>query len=116
MKQYALTLNLVDDRDKIEQYKAYHRAVWPEVQECLKAVGIINMDIYLLGRRLFMLLHAHDAFDPVRDFPRLSTLHPRYKEWQEIMDGFQQRVPEAGDGEHWAVMEQVFALSSASRT
>lgn len=115
MKQYALTLNLVDDRDKIEQYKAYHRAVWPEVQECLRVVGIVNMDIYLLGRRLFMMLQAHDAFDPTRDFPRLSTLHPRYKEWQEIMDGYQERVPEAGDGEHWAVMEQVFALTPETR-
>jgi len=111
VKEYALTINLVNDPGKIEQYRTYHRHVWPEVRECLKAAGIINMDIYLLGRRLFMLLHARDEFDPDRDFDTLLTLHPRYKEWQDTMDTFQERVPEAKDGEHWAVMEQVFRLS-----
>ena len=112
MKRFAMTINLVDDPAKIEQYKAYHRSVWPEVQDCLKAVGIVTMDIYLLGRRLFMVVDAVDDFDLERDFGRLPDLHPRYKEWQDLMDTFQERVPEAQAHEHWAMMEPVFHLGA----
>jgi L-rhamnose mutarotase len=112
MKKLAMTINLVDDASKIEQYKAYHRSVWPEVEQCLKSVGIVTMDIYLLGRRLFMVVETDDAFDLARDFGRLPDLHPRYKEWQELMETFQERVPEAKDREHWAMMERVYHLGS----
>ena len=109
MQEYALTINLKDDPDKIEQYKAYHRNVWPEVLQSLKAVGITKMQIYLLGRRMFMLMEAVDTFEPARDFKRLEE-NPRYREWQELMNTFQERVPEAKPGEHWAAMEKVFEL------
>jgi L-rhamnose mutarotase len=109
MKEYALTINLKDDPDKIEQYKAYHRAVWPEVLQSLKAIGITKMQIYLLGRRMFMLMEAADTFEPARDFKQLED-NPRYREWQELMNTFQERVPEAKAGEHWAAMEKVFEL------
>ena len=39
MKEYALTINLKDDPDLIEQYKVYHRNVWPEVLAGLKVRG-----------------------------------------------------------------------------
>ena len=110
MKQYALTINLVNDPEKIEQYKDYHRNVWPEVQECLKAVGIVKMDIFLLGRRMFMIIETPDTFELERDFGRLPDLNPRYSEWQTQMDVFQEKVPEAKAGEQWALMERVYHL------
>lgn len=110
MKEFALTLNLRDDPETIELYKAYHHNVWPEVLECLKTIGIAKMHIYVLGRRLFMVLEAPDDFDPKRDFKKLDGLHPRYEEWQRLMDGYQEKVPEAQSDEHWAQMERVFAL------
>ena len=109
MKEYALTINLQDDPAKIEAYKAYHRAVWPEVLQALKTSGVTKMEIFLLGRRLFMIMETVDAFDPAHDFKRLEE-SPRYREWQELMNTFQERVPEAKAGEHWATMEKVFAL------
>ena len=111
MQEFVLTINLVDDQAKIEEYKAYHREVWPEVRACLLEVGIQQMDIYLLGRRLMMVVRAGDDFDLARDFGRLPNLHPRYREWQALMDTYQERVPEAAPGEHWAMMERVFRLT-----
>lgn len=110
MQTFVLTLNLKDDPALIEQYKAYHRAVWPEVLTCIKSVGITKMEIYLLGRRLCMRLEAPDGFDPQTGFQQLDALHPRYAEWQQLMDTLQERVPEAGPNEHWALMERIFAL------
>ncbi len=110
MQAFALTLNLKDDPILIEEYKAYHRAVWPEVLACIKSVGITKMEIYLLGRRLFMLMETPDGFDPQTGFQQLDAMHPRYKAWQQLMDTLQEKVPEAGPNEHWALMERVFVL------
>ena len=38
MKEFALTINLKDDPQLIEQYKEYHRNVWPEVLACIKSI------------------------------------------------------------------------------
>ncbi len=111
MQEFALTINLVDDLEKIERYKEYHRNVWPEVIELLGSVGILDMKIFLLGRRMFMLMKADDDFRPERDFARLEASSDRYNEWQRTMDQFQERVAEAQPDEHWAAMEKVFDFS-----
>lgn len=110
MPRFGLCLNLKDDPDVIEQYKAYHRDVWPEVLDSLREVGITHMDIYLLGNRLFMAIETVDDFDPAHDFPRHLEMHPRCREWDVLMRNFQERVPEAKPDEWWATMEQVFEL------
>ncbi len=112
MQEFALTINLVEDPEKIEQYKAYHRKVWPEVIGNLRSVGILDMRIWLLGRRMFMLMQAEDSFQPDRDFARLEASSPRYNEWQRTMDEFQQKVSEAQPTEHWAAMEKVFDMAA----
>ena len=110
MPRFGLCLNLKDDSDVIEQYKAYHRDVWPEVLDSLREVGIMQMEIYLLGNHLFMAIETVDDFDPAHDFPRHLEMHPRCREWDVLMRNFQERVPEAKPDEWWATMEQVFEL------
>lgn len=110
MKTIALTLNLKDDSEAIEKYKAYHTNPFPEVVSALKEVGILDMKIWLLGRRLFMVYVAEDHFDPDRDFKRYLQLHPRCQEWEDLMGTFQENLPEARPNEKWALMEQVFQL------
>ena len=110
MKEFALTLNLRDDPEAIEKYKEHHRNVWPEVLACLRTIGIAKMNISLLGRRLLMVMEAPDDFDLQRDFQKLDGMHPRYEEWQRLMDTLQEKVPEARADEHWAQMERIFQL------
>ena len=109
MQSYGMTLMLKDDEEIAERYRRYHRVVWPEVIVRLREVGIVEMRIYLLGRRLFMCMEAVDGFAPERDFPKLAD-DPRYREWDELMRGLQQPAPEAKAGEWWASMEEVFDL------
>ncbi len=110
MKRLALTLNLKDDPAVIEAYKEYHAHPWPEVVDALKAVGVLEMKIWILGRRLFMMARVEDDFDPAVDFPRYLTLHPRCQEWEDLMTTLQEPVPEAKPGEKWAMMSQIFDL------
>lgn len=112
MKTYVYTLNLRNDPDVISQYKNFHRAVWPEVKESLKSVGIINCRIYLLGCRLVNILDVIDAFDPERDFARYVEGKPIVEKWDKMMATFQECVPEAKEGEWWALMDNVFDLQA----
>jgi L-rhamnose mutarotase len=111
MQSYGMTLMLKDDKEIVERYKEYHRHPWPEVVERLREVGVVNMRIYLLGRRMFMYMETVDGFDPRSDFRKLNDI-PRYREWDELMRTLQELAPEARPGDWWAPMEELFDLSS----
>ena len=109
-RRYVLALDLKDDPAAIEEYKRHHGAVWPEVLASLRRIGIRDMDIYLLGRRMTMVLETEDGFDLKAGFaPHLAV--PRCVEWEELMKTLQEPVPGARPGEWWAVMEPVFHLN-----
>jgi L-rhamnose mutarotase len=107
MKSYGLTINLVDDPPIIEQYKAYHQAVWPEVLANAREKGILKTRIFLLGRRLFMYMETTDDFDLSTSLLPSEDDHPKVKEWGGIMARMQERVPEARPDEWWGEMELV---------
>ena len=109
VKSYGLTLCLKADPAAVEEYRAYHRRVWPEVLAGLREVGISTMRIYLLGRRLFMYVETDDSFDPSRDFARASA-GTRAREWDRLMRSLQERALESQPEDWWAPMEEVFDL------
>jgi L-rhamnose mutarotase len=110
MKFYGLTLNLKDDPQIIAQYKEYHRNPWPEPLAGLGEVGVLDMKIFLLGRRMFMYMTTTDDFDPHTAFDGYTEKYPKAADWDALMRTFQEKVPEAGEGEWWAQMEPVFDL------
>ena len=110
MKAFGLTLNLKDDPEVIKKYKEYHKNVWPEIERCLREVGITSIRIFLLGRRLFMHMETVDDFEARRDFPRYIELDEKCKEWEELMCACQEKVPGAKEDEWWATMEQIYEL------
>ena len=109
MKSFAMTLDLKNDPEIIERYKAYHRNVWPEVLEGLRGIGIEKMRLFLHGHRMFMYLEAPDGFDLDRDFQGYTD-KPRAQEWDQLMRGFQQQAPGASAHEWWSAMEEVFDI------
>jgi L-rhamnose mutarotase len=110
MKRYVLTVDLVDDPARMDEYRAHHRRVWPEVQKSLRRVGVRAMDIYALGRRLTMVMDTADGFDLRRRFAAHAASDPRCAEWEALMKTYQVPPPGARPGEVWARMERVFHL------
>ena len=110
MRYLAQTLCLRDDPERIERYQEYHRRVWPEVISGIRESGIREMRIFLRGNRMFMYVEAEDSFVPERDLAK-SQASPRVQEWEALMRTLQQPAPEAGPGEWWAAMEEVFDLN-----
>ncbi len=110
MKRYCLTLDLKNDPALIEAYKEHHMAVWPEIITSIKDSGIINMEIYLHGNRLCMIMEAKDSFSfygkSVQD-----GANPKVQEWETLMWKYQQALPTAKPGEKWLLMEKIFGLN-----
>jgi L-rhamnose mutarotase len=68
------------------------------------------MQIYLLGRRLVMLVDTSDGLDVRNAFATHAASHPRVAEWEALMKSMQQPAPGSAAGEWWAVMQPVFDL------
>ena len=108
-RRFCLTLDLKDDPKLISEYKRYHERVWPEITESIKDSGIEDMEIYLLGTRMFMIMDVSDSFS--FDKKAKSDKHnPKVQEWEKIMWKFQQALPQAKPGEKWLRMERIFKL------
>lgn len=91
----------------ISQYVEAHSHVWPEIIEGQHAVGILSMEIYRLGRALFMICDTVDDFDWERDMGRLASL-PRQAEWEAYVAAMQGADPQAPSTEKWHLMDKIF--------
>lgn len=109
MKRYCQTLELYDDPELIAAYVAEHQHVWEEIKAGIRAVGILDMQIYIHGTRLFMIMDTTDEFDFERDYTRLGTL-PRQAEWEAHMAKFQKALLGQASHEKWKRMERIFKL------
>ena len=109
MKRYCQALTLVDDDDLIRRYCEAHAHVWPEVQQGIREVGILDMQIYRLGRQLFMICDTVDDFDWEKDNARLATF-PRQAEWEAFVATMQGADPHAPSTDKWHLMEPIFML------
>ena len=61
---------------------------------------------------MFMYIETDDDFDPAVDFPRHMELSDRCKEWGDLMSGMQFKAPEAGAGDWWTFMEEVYCFQT----
>lgn len=109
MKRYCQTLDLRDDPEMIDRYVEVHAHVWPEIQAGIREVGILDMQIYRFGRRLFMIMDTTDDFDFVKDNARLASL-PRQAEWEAYVAQFQGCDPDAPSTAKWQLMDMIFEL------
>jgi L-rhamnose mutarotase len=109
IRRYCLTLDLKDDPKLIQEYKRYHENVWPEITRSIKDSGIENMEIYLLGTRMFMIMEVNETFS-FEAKAKTDQLNPKVQEWEKLMWTFQQALPQAGPGEKWLLMEKIFSL------
>ena len=108
-RRFCLTLDLKDDPELIAEYKRYHRRIWPEITQSIKDSGIVDMEIYLLGTRMFMIMDVDENFS-FEAKGKADTGNAKVQEWEKLMWRFQQALPQAKPGEKWLLMERIFKL------
>lgn len=108
-RRFCLTLDLKDDPTLVAKYKRYHEKIWPEITRSIKDAGVIDMEIYLLETRLFMIMEVNQSFS-FDAKSRADRLNPKVQQWENLMSTFQKSLPQAKPGEKWVLMERVFKL------
>ena len=99
IKRYVQFLEINNDPELIAQYRYWHSEEhhWQEIREGIKAVGILEMEIYMLDNRLVMIVDAPADFNWQEAMDRLATL-PRQAEWEAFVARFQGCNAEARSG------------------
>ena len=108
-RRFCLTLDLKNDPALIAEYRRYHEKIWPEITQSIRDSGIEDMEIYLLGTRMFMIMEVNERFSSEAK-ARADLQNPKVQEWEKLMWKFQQALPEAKPGEKWLGMERIFKL------
>lgn len=116
MKRYCQTLDLKDDEKLMEEYCYWHSSehIWPDIPVGIRDVGILDMEIYRLGTRLFMIVETPDDFDWDAAFARLSTMD-RQAEWEEFVGKYQKADVESSSSEKWQLMDMIFKLPKSEK-
>ena len=95
----------------MEEYKELHAMgkAWPEITQGMKEVGIIDMEIYLSGTTLFMIMDAEEHFDHERAMGILGSL-PRQSEWETLVSKCQKTSVSSPANDKWKLVERIFKL------
>ena len=111
LKRYVQFLEISDDPELMEQYRKWHSEEhhWKEIRDGIRQVGILEMEIYMLGNKLVMIVDTPADFQWEEAMNRLATL-PRQAEWEAFVSKFQGSAADARSDEKWQPMERMFRL------
>src|SRR6266567_1704015 len=102
-RRFVLMLDLKDDPRLIAEYRQYHEHIWPEVRESLFASGIEDLEIYLLGSRMVMVMDVNDSFSFAAK-AEADRANPKVQEWEQLMwnsSNHYLNLPQVRSGVRW---------------
>ena len=106
MKRVGFLLKVKQDR--IEEYKAHHRAVWPDMLDALSRNGWHNYSLFMRDDGLmFGYFEAEESFAAALDGMSKEEVNTR---WQDMMSPFFE-IPKGAHPDSMMVeLEEVFHL------
>lgn len=115
MKRYCLALDLHDDPELIAAYERWHRPehCWPGIKDSIREAGIVDMEIYRTGNRLFMIMETADDFS-FEAKAAMDAANPLVQEWEQLMSTFQQSLPWNQSGGKWLLIDRIFSLGETA--
>jgi L-rhamnose mutarotase len=109
MKRFCLAVDLKNDPALIAEYEQYHEQIWPAIKASIIGSGIVDLEIYRIENRLFMIMETTDDFSFERK-GALDAANAKVQEWETLMWNYQQALPTAKAGEKWVLMKRIFDL------
>ena len=106
MKRHGQLIGI--KKGKLEEYKKYHAAIWPEIAAKIKECNIRNYSIFHKDGMLFAYFE-YTGEDFEADMAKMAA-DKKTQEWWDIMMPMQEPWSTRGEGEWWAEMEEVFHL------
>ncbi|KGI59988.1 hypothetical protein HMPREF3034_01977 [Prevotella sp. DNF00663] len=111
VKRYCQTMDLRDNPELIKCYREAHdrEHFRQQIEDGIKQVGILEMELYIVGTRVFMIVETPVDFDWDDAMARLATL-PGQQDWEDYVSQFQQCATGSTSDEKWKMMERMFYL------
>ncbi len=106
MKRVCFCLQV--KRDRLEEYKERHRAVWPEMLAALSQAGWHNYSLFLRDDGLLIGYVETPDFDRALSQMAATEVNAR---WQTEMAGFFEGIPGRKADEQMMPVEEVFHLA-----
>lgn len=108
MQRMGMVIGLVPD--KIAEYKALHAAVWPGVLRTLAEAQVRNYTIFLREpENLLFAYWEYHGQDFAADMQTVAD-NPETQRWWTFCSPCQRPLDSRAEGEHWAMMENVFHM------
>ena len=104
MQRIGSVINIKSE--KIEEYKRYHKSVWPWVLRKIRECNIRNYSIFLKDNNLFSYFE-YMGEDYKADMKKMADDAYTQKWWNIIMP-MQEPLSTRKSDEWWAEMEEVF--------
>lgn len=110
--RHYLALDLHDDPELIRAYEEWHRPgkIPAGVTASIRNAGILNMEIWRAGNRLFMVMDTAAGFCPDAK-ASADMASPDVQAWERLMWEFQKPLPCAKDGEKWVPLTRIYTLA-----
>lgn len=106
MKRIGFLLHV--RRDKLEEYKAHHKKVWPEMLAALRRTGWHNYSLFLRDDGLlFGYFEAPESFQAALAGMSKEEINDK---WQEFMAPYFENFGGAHADESMVELEEVFHL------
>lgn len=96
--------------DRLDEYRAAHAAVWPEMLEALRDTGWRDYRLYLRGDGLLVGILETDDYDAAQAGMAATEVNAR---WQAEMGGF--FVDDGNPDEGFVFLDEVFHLEGQLR-
>ena len=112
MIRHCFALDLIDDPELIAEYEQMHTKVWPEIIASIRQAGILEMGIYRVHNRLFMIMEVNEEFN-MEEKAAADLDNEIVTRWESLMWKYQQALPLSAPGEKWQLMKKIFDLSAA---
>lgn len=94
-------VNTVDDAKKLNEYLAYHKQIWPEVEAGFKKAGYKSITLYRFKDLIVMAITVPKNAN-LEEMGRIAESYsPRCAEWNKLMGDYQKGVKGTSAGEKW---------------
>ncbi|MEM1445200.1 MAG: L-rhamnose mutarotase [Planctomycetota bacterium] len=111
MKRYGSVIGL--NKERAKEYVELHAEVWPSVLDMIRACHFRNYSIYmrqLPDGNLYLFSYFEYVGDDFATDSAKMAADPETQRWWDICKPCQKQLPDAGEGEWWASMEEVFHI------
>jgi L-rhamnose mutarotase len=108
-------VNTIDDHKKLNEYLAYHKQVWPEVEAGFKKAGYKTIALYHFNDFIVMSITVPKNADLNKMGKVAESYSPRCAEWNKLMNTYQKGVKGTLAGEKWVEASPFYKFSNTQK-